>query len=103
MNTLARSTALGKSLLVSDKPSVLHSVIVHNTGPDQFLFIYDLKTTTVSGTPIAIIPLAEDKTVAFDSLLCGVPFDHGILLANSTTNATFTAGADDCWFTATHG
>jgi dihydroxyacetone kinase DhaKLM complex PTS-EIIA-like component DhaM len=102
MAHLDYSTALESKRLIVTHSSVIRSVLVYNDGPDQFLHVYDLGSATVSGTPVAIIPMPADSTIALDTILRDVAFANGVLLANTTTSVTYTAGADDCWFTVVY-
>lgn len=98
------STEAEKARQISTIGQRLTGLSVYNSGPDQFIHVYDVKAVgDVDDNPKAIWPIPADSAVLIPFDLLGrLSFVNGILVANSTTDLTFTAGADDCWFTATY-
>jgi hypothetical protein len=101
------STALENARVISDGPCVLNSLFVHNTGPDQFIQVYDQKlardedyTDLDAANLVLIIPITADTTAAPGADIVGLRFANGCVAVNSTTATTYTAGSADCWFTA---
>ena len=80
-------------------PGVAYGVIMHNTGPAQFLHVYDSAAAAANGAiPLAMAAVAAGATVALDFGVLGLGFTTGLFVGNSTTPATRTAGAADCLF-----
>jgi hypothetical protein len=94
------STKLEASHLISAGGVYLYSFTVSSTNvAAQFIQFHDTNAIPGNGAiPVLVFTVAAsgDKTVAFG--LPGRMFDRGIVIANSTTAATLTAGAADCFF-----
>lgn len=50
--------------------------------------------------PVAVLKVPADSSFNFPLLGAEFQFEHGIVVANSSTLATHTAGSADCFFTA---
>lgn len=104
------SIALENGRTHADGPTVLYSLFVHNTGPDQFIQVYDQKLAQgedygdlAAANLVLIIPVTADTTTAPAADVVGIPFSKGLIAVNSTTATTYSAGSADCWFTAIIG
>lgn len=96
--TLATPTAspvLANSLLIPG-PGRLFSITVFNTGPTQYIQLFDGAVTPVDGN----VPEVQVKVLADDDRSedygDGIIFRNGIYICNSTTSGTKTIGAANC-------
>lgn len=89
-------------LVPSIGPAVLLSLFGYNSGPTQWIQIFDTKTTPSNGDkPLhTFVALTADNFSAIIPLT-GLPCGKGVFILNSTTGPTLTQGAADCWFTCT--
>lgn len=101
------SVALESGRVISEGATVLNSLFVYNSGPDQFIQVYDQKlandedfTDLDAVNLVLIIPILADTTAAPGADIVGLRFERGCIVVNSTTDITYTAGSADCWFTA---
>lgn len=101
------STALENGRIVKRGPVTLYALWVHNTGPDQFIQVYNQKlandedlTDLDEANLVLIIPILADTTAAPAADIVGMRFNTGLCVVNSTTATTYTAGSADCWFTS---
>lgn len=93
------STAYGNSILVKSGVAKCFGFQGYNSGAAQFVLVFDAKDVPSAGAiPVLVIPVAATSLFSgyFGSI--GRSFDHGIVLANSSTGPTLTIGAADCWF-----
>jgi len=98
----ANAGALAAALAVTTSRARLFSVTVTNTGPDQWIQLHDSATAPSGGAvPKISIPMQSGQFASFD-FSDGRLFINGIYVANSTTVATFTAGAADCLIDASY-
>jgi hypothetical protein len=68
-------------------------------GAAQFVQVFDDDAVPANGTvPLISIPVAANALFSAYFGSRGRRFDRGIVLANSTTAASLTAGAADCLF-----
>lgn len=98
----SRSIALEASHRALGGAGYLLSLTVLNTNAAaQFIQFHDSGPAPANGAiPVVVLNVAasSDKLVTY--VLPGLFFDHGLWIANSSTSATLTAGAADCWFAA---
>lgn len=98
----ANSSAYANNLVVAEGSGKLFAVIGYNSGPAQFLQVFDGNSMPSNGdAPILVIPLPALSGFAFDFGGQGLPCTSSIILCNSTTGPTLTAGGNNCYFTAT--
>lgn len=92
----AGSTALEASRQLTTGPGALVSLVGYNSGPDQFIQVHDVAAAPADGAvPIFMFRVGAGQHFALDTpIKCVV----GIFACNSSTVATKTAGAADCWF-----
>jgi hypothetical protein len=97
------TTALAASLVVKASPGSVFDVLITNTlASAQFIQIHDAASlpddTSVPETSIRI-PASSSASITFDD---GKSMTTGIVVCNSSTTATKTIGAADCWFEVTY-
>jgi hypothetical protein len=102
---LKKSGAAVSSLVVKPSAGYLHNVkIYNNNAAIRYLHIFDATSVPSNGTAPAIPPYSLPATgaavnpteVTFGgSEYEGLRFDTGIVVANSTTQATLTLGSAD--------
>lgn len=78
--------------------TILGSLTGINKGPDQYIFLYDDATFPPVIAPFDFVFAFSGTTFNFDYGDAGVKCPNGILVVNSTTAPTYTAGAANCWF-----
>ena len=65
----------------------------------QFILIFDATAIPATGAvPVLVFPIGAAAVVAGYWGSVGRWFDRGIVIANSSTGPTYTAGSADCWF-----
>lgn len=96
------SQALESSRVVKSGAGTLFGVSgFNNKASAQFIQVFDLEKIPADGfVPVIVItvPTVANFSIAFGIL--GRSFARGIVLCNSSTLATKTLGAADCWFDA---
>jgi hypothetical protein len=76
----------------------LYGLTGYNAGPAQFLHIYDAADIPAAGTkPEIVLPIAAASAFTLDYGLRGRHFLNGIVIGNSTTDATRTQGLQNLW------
>lgn len=86
------------SAVVKDAPGRVYSLsIINTTGTDRYIQLHNL-TATLSGSEVAqykqLVPALGAVVIGQDMLgMSGMEFDNGIVVANSSTAATYTAGS----------
>lgn len=92
----ANGGALVQQLSVAAAKARLYSLTVLNTGPDQWIQLHDSAAApSAAAVPKISIPVGGSQFASFD-FNDGRLFRAGIFVVNSTTAATYTAGAADC-------
>lgn len=95
------TSALASSLIVKASAGRLYRVKVHNNlAGTQFIQIHDAASVPANGAVPEIIYLAPASTSFEIPIPEGMSFTTGIVITNSSTAATKTLGAADCWFQA---
>lgn len=99
--TLANSAAYEASRIVKASAGTLYSIAGYNSGPAQFLHIYNSTTLPAEGAaPIMVFAIPATASFSF-SFPLGLPCSAGIVVGNSTTAPIKTIGSANCYFTAT--
>jgi hypothetical protein len=95
------SYGLKNSLVVKTGPGVLAGFTATTTrGTAQFIQVFDLAALPASGaSPEVTFPLAASGVLG-TNWIPGRTFRAGIVIVNSTTADTYTAGALDTYFDA---
>lgn len=80
-------------------PARLFSITFFNTGPNQYIQVFDAITAT--GTPKVVLKVLADSHGSID-FTDGRLFATGIYVINSTTPIVVTTGATDCQIEITY-
>lgn len=100
--SIVASTAAAASLVIKASAGTLMSLVGYN-GKASAQFIQVHNTTTVvadTAVPIYSFTVPAVSNFSLDVPVSGSPFTTGIMVCNSSTQATKTIGSADCWFTA---
>lgn len=94
------SLALQSAFLVTSGPARLFGFQIYsNKAAGQFIQLFDSPTAPGSGAvPVAVFTVAATSNLPVAYPWPGRWFNRGIWIANSSTAATLTAGAADCYF-----
>lgn len=96
----ASTTVLANALLVKATLGNLYGVAGYSTTA-QFIQLHDKATAPTAGeVPRFTIPVAANAPYSIDFGVYGMFFANGIQIVNSTTGATYTAGAADTFIAA---
>jgi hypothetical protein len=94
------SLALEASRTVKSGAGSLFGLTITNTNASaQWVLLFNLQTVPANGA-VPVTPIRVPGTTTM-GVLYGLPprfFNNGICVANSSTSATLTIGAADCWF-----
>lgn len=98
----ASTVAYANSLVIATNPAKLHRVTVYNNkGSAQFIQLHDAASLPAdTAVPVAIIRMATATSFVWDFGDSGRVFQNGIVICNSSSGATKTIDAADCWFDA---
>lgn len=96
---LAHSSAAAASLVAKAEPAILLKISGYNSGAAQFIQIHDVAALPADGA-IPSIVVKSNATDNFEYYCSknGLGFTYGIVICNSSTYATKTIGAADCFF-----
>lgn len=87
------------SVVVPGKVVVYGFTVYNSKGSAQYLNVFDASTLPANGAvPLFSWPLAANNGVGFDFAPTGRQFQGGLVLCNSSTDATKTIGSADCFF-----
>lgn len=102
MITNRSTTANAASLVISANPSVLYGLTAYSSKASaQFIQLHDAASLPANGAvPKVVVTVAATSNVGIDYGELGRQFSTGIVVCNSSTQATLTIGSDDCWFDA---
>lgn len=90
---------LAASLVAKSGPGVLYGLSGYNSGAAQFMQLHDSATVPANGvSPDEVIAIPATGNFSIDFGLYGKKFVNGIVICNSSTVATKTLGAADCFF-----
>jgi hypothetical protein len=94
------SNVLAASLVACTGPAYLVAFTINNTNAAaQFIQLHDANVLPADGVAPAVVftgPASSDKFVTYS--LPGRFFQRGIVICNSSSAATKTIGAADCFF-----
>lgn len=96
------TTALAASLVVKAVAGTLYGLSGYNNlGVAQYLQVHDAASLPADASvPKVTFAIAANSNFSLDFGLRGRKFDTGIVVSNSTTLATKTIGAANCWIDA---
>lgn len=88
------------AIVVLSGKGLLYGFTVYNSGAAQFVQWFDLGKLPATGDiPDGVLAVAATSSQGV-AWLPGRSFHSGIVLVNSSTGPTYTAGAADCFFDA---
>src|SRR5215475_8267850 len=98
----ASSNGAAQFLVIKSGPGKLFGVSVYsNKGSAQFIQLFDATGAPASGAvPVATYPISATNILGLYWGSIGRWFSRGIVIANSSTALTQTAGSADCIFDA---
>ena len=91
--------AFAASLVAKSGPSLCYGLTGYNSGPAQWIQVFDAATLPANGAvpvTILVVPLGENFSLDYGSE--GRAFERGVVVCNSSTGPTKTLGSADCWF-----
>lgn len=98
----SRSNAYEAGRTIKSGEGILCGFSVYNSGAAQFVLIFDARSLadlTSASVPEFPFPAGATSLVAAN-WIPGRTFRRGIVIANSSTAPTYTAGSADCFFDA---
>lgn len=98
------TTALAASGVVKNAAGVLYGVSgFNNKASEQYIQIFNATAVPADGVaPLAVIKVGAGCNFSYDFGIRGLRHATGICWANSSTLATKTIGAADCWLVASY-
>jgi len=96
------STALEASAIIKSTAGTLYSVTGYNDNAvAQFIQLHDASSLPADGgVPKIVLVVGAKENFYYDLGEIGRWFSTGVIVCNSTTAATKTIGAANCWFDA---
>lgn len=98
----ANGYALVQGLLVKAGAATLYGFSGYNNGAAQFIHVFDaadFSNLTSSSIPEVVVGAPGASNFSYAAGNYGRRFTRGIVIATSSTLATYTAGASaNCWF-----
>jgi hypothetical protein len=97
-----RSAALEKSKVIKATSGYLRYLLAYNTaGSAKYIQLHDSATLPAdTAVPAAELSIAAHSSAILDLTKTPMTFKNGIVVCNSSTDATKTIGSDDCLFFA---
>lgn len=93
------SSVFSSSIIVCTNSIVLLGFTVYNSGPAQFIQMFDAVAVPANGTvPKLPMPVEADTLLGVYWGEEGRYFPNGLVLCNTSTADTLTLGSADCWF-----
>lgn len=100
---ISSSVALESSRVAKSTAGIIFNVIGYNAGPEQFIHIYNSAAVPASGAiPVVVQKVATGSNFEIQFGSDGIYLTDGVCVGNSTTLATRTAGALDCFFSVSY-
>lgn len=102
--TISQYTTPAKAAsgVIKDGAGVLHNLSgINDSAAAQYIQIFNSKTIPGDGgIPVLVLIVAAKSNFSIDLGAYGLVCDTGISWSSSSTLATKTIGAADCWLTA---
>lgn len=94
------SLALENSRVIKSGAGTLYGIGgMSNKASSQFVQVFDATTVPADGAiPVLVFPVGATSAISLFFGDVGRFFQQGIVVCNSSTAATKTIGAADCWF-----
>ena len=101
-DSLYSTAALSAGAVIKNTPGILYKIMGHNNkAAAQFIQIHNTKTLVAdTAKPVAVISVPANGNFSIDFGAYGLTCATGITWCNSSTLATKTIGAADCFVTA---
>lgn len=98
------TTAMAASGVIKNKAGVLYNLSgINDKAAQQYIHIFDSKTVPADGAvPVLVLTVPADSNYSIDLGVYGLHCKNGLSWSNSSTLATKTIGAADCWVTAVY-
>lgn len=96
------TAAVSAGAVIKNGAGVLYGIMGHNNKANaQFIQIHNTKTLVAdTAVPVAVISVPANSNFSIDFGAFGLTCSTGITWCNSSTLATKTIGAADCFVTA---
>lgn len=93
------TAAYAKSLIIKSTAGSLQYLTGFNSGPTQFIHVYDSATVPNNNAiPVIVMSVLAASNFSYPHVRS---FVNGIVVASSSTGPTYTAATNnDCWFDA---
>lgn len=99
--SLVTSSALEASHVLKASAGTLVSLVGYNSGAAQFIQVHNSATAPAdAAVPKYVFTVPASSNFSLDFPITGAPFTTGISVCNSSTAASKTVGAADCFFSA---
>lgn len=100
----ANTSGLASSLIAKSSAGTALSIFGLSTlASVQFIHVFDSAVVPSNGAiPTLIFRVTSNSNFNFPIADTGIPFTNGIVVCNSTTDATLTLGAANCSFVVTY-
>ena len=98
---LQHVSAAANLLAVKTSGGILWAIRVQNdAGGAQYIQVHDTAAApSVGAAPVEVFKVGAGEAAIYP-FAYGRRMNNGIHIVNSTTMATYTAGANDCWLSA---
>ena len=99
------TTALAASLVVKAAPGIVYGLSgINNKASAQYIQIHDASSLPAdTAVPKVVVTVPATSNFSIDFGYYGRSFGTGIVICNSSTLATKTIGAADCWLDVSYG
>jgi len=96
----AVTPALARSIVAfTGRGRLIGGTCTNTKNATQFLLFFDAATVPATGAvPLIAKSMASSDAQGFSFPVAGRWFDQGCVIANSSTQTTFTPGSADCFF-----
>lgn len=99
--SIVHSGAAEASKVIKASAGTLISLVGQNDGATQYIQIHNAAALPADGAvPVYSFKVDGGTPFSLDVPITGIPFTTGIVVCNSSTLATKTIGAANCFFTA---
>jgi len=97
-----KTTELATSGVVKASPGTLYGIVgINDSATAQYIQLHDATAVPAdTAIPVVVITVPTKSNFSIDFGMYGMAFATGICWSNSSTLATKTIGAADCWLTA---
>ncbi|MCP5246167.1 MAG: hypothetical protein H6937_09540 [Burkholderiales bacterium] len=102
MRNVNSGGAADSMVIAATKAKLIRLTIFNAKASSQYIHIFDAASLPANGATPDYPPMyvGTKQTVIVEFNDFGRNFDNGIVVCNSSTEATKTIGSEDCWFDA---